>query len=102
MPERLMSEDVVIAGPLSFSGSAARIWKLTQADNQLLKWLLLMPIALISVFAAWCAVIIWYFIVFGLFGILSIPFGLLMRSRRSHKRTTLQHREVLDAIDNRK
>lgn len=99
MSERLKSENVVISGPLSFSGSAARIWKFTDASSQLIKWLVLIPVALFLISVAWFLVTIWYVIVFGLFGILSIPFGLIMRSHRSHKRTSLQHREVLDAIE---
>lgn len=99
MLEKLSSESVVVAGPFSFSGSTARIWKLTQTDNQVIKWLVLIPATLILIFAAWCIVAVWYFIVFGLFGLFSIPFGLLMRSRRNHKRTALQHREDLDAIE---
>ncbi len=52
MSEKLASEKVIISAPTSFSGSAARIWKLTETDNTWLKWLLLMPVALCLVFMA--------------------------------------------------
>lgn len=100
MSAQLKSEKVIVSAPTSFSGSAARIWKITESDNDLLKWLVLVPIALCSIFMAWSFVAIWYFIIFGLFGIFVIPFRLLMRSGRNRKRNTLQHRELLEAVRN--
>ena len=100
MSEKLASEKIVVSAPTSFSGSAARIWKITESDNDLLKWLLLVPIALGLIFMAWSFVAIWYFIIFGLFGIFVIPFRLLTRSGRNRKRNSLQHRELLEAVRN--
>ena len=100
MNEKLASEKIVVSAPTSFSGSAARIWKITESDNDLLKWLLLVPIALGLIFMAWSFVAIWYFIIFGLFGIFVIPFRLLTRSGRNRKRNSLQHRELLEAVRN--
>lgn len=100
MSIQLKSEKVIVSAPTSFSGSAARIWKITESDNDLLKWIVLVPIALCSIFMAWSFVAIWYFIIFGLFGIFVIPFRLLMRSGRNRKRNTLQHRELLEAVRN--
>ena len=103
MSEKLASEKVVVSAPTSFSGSAARIWKITNSDNAWLKWFLLVPLALILIFMAWSFVAIWYFIIFGLFGIFVIPFRLLTRSGRNRKRNALQHRELLAAVrDNQK
>ena len=98
MSAQLKSEKVIVSAPTSFSGSAARIWKITESDNDLLKWLVLVPIALVLVFMAWSFVAIWYFIIFGLFGIFVIPFRLLTRSGRNRKRNKLQHRELLAAV----
>lgn len=95
---KLKSEKVVISAPTSFSGSAARIWKMTEIDNAALKWLLLVPVALCLILMAWSLVAIWYVIIFGLFGIFVIPFRLFTRSNRKHKRNELQHRELLDAV----
>ena len=100
MNEKLASEKIVVSAPTSFSGSAARIWKMTDSDNVALKWLLLVPIALCLIFMAWSFVAIWYFIIFGLFGIFVIPFRLLTRSGRNRKRNALQHRELLEAVRN--
>ena len=98
MSNKLASEKVVASAPTSFSGSAARIWKMTDSDNTVIKWLLLVPIALCLIFMAWSLVAIWYVIIFGLFGIFVIPFRLLTRSSRNRKRSKLQHRELLEAI----
>jgi Flp pilus assembly protein TadB len=98
MSDKLASEKVVVSAPTSFSGSAARIWKMTDVNNAALKWLLLAPIAICLIFMAWSLVAIWYVIIFGLFGIFVIPFRLLTRSGRNRKRSKLQHRELLEAI----
>lgn len=45
MSIQLKSEKVIVSAPTSFSGSAARIWKITESDNDLVKWLVLVPIA---------------------------------------------------------
>ena len=102
MSSKLASEKVVVSAPTSFSGSAARIWKMTDVNNAAVKWLLLVPIALCLVLMAWSLVAIWYVIIFGLFGIFVIPFRLLTRSGRNRKRSKLQHREVLQAIQDNK
>lgn len=102
MSDKLASEKVVVSAPTSFSGSAARIWKMTDVNNAAVKWLLLVPIALCLVLMAWSLVAIWYVIIFGIFGIFVIPFRLLTRSGRNRKRSKLQHREVLQAIQDNK
>ena len=102
MSNELRSENIVISSPFSFSGSAARIWKITRADNQLLKWLLLIPLALLLIIGAWTFVVCWYFVMYVLFGILFIPYRLIRRSSRKNKRDKLRHREVLAAIEQQK
>lgn len=94
----LKSEKVIVSAPTSFSGSAARIWKMTASDNVWLKWLVLAPIALCLIMSAWMLVFMWYIVIFGLFGIFVIPFRLLTRSGRKRTRGKLQHRELLEAI----
>ncbi len=98
MSDKLASEKIVVSAPTSFSGSAARIWKMTDSDSAALKWLVLVPIAICLICVAWSFVAIWYIIIFGLFGIFVIPFRLLTRSGRKHTRGKLQHRELLEAI----
>lgn len=102
MSTELKSEKIVISAPLSFNGSALRIWTVTKNDNQTMKWLVLVPIALTLVFCTWIFVAIWYFIMYILFGILFIPYRLIRRSWRKQKRDKLRHRELLAAIERQK
>lgn len=101
MSRQLASEKVVVSAPLSFSGSAQRIWKITNVENPILKIILaLLAITLIA--GAWMFVIMWYFVMYVLFGVFFFIFRLFTRSRRKNKRDKLRHREVLNAIDQRK
>jgi Flp pilus assembly protein TadB len=98
MSNQLASEKVIVSAPLSFIGSAQRIWKITKVDNLIAK-VLLIALALGLIAYAWVFVAFWYFIMYVLFGILFIPYRLLRRSSRKNKRDKLRHREVLDAIE---
>ena len=88
---KLKSEKVVISSPLSFSGSAKRIWKITDVDSPAVK-------ALLSL-VAWIFVAFWYVLIYVVFGILFIPYRLLRRSSRKQKQAKLRHREVLETIE---
>lgn len=99
MTNQLPSEKVVISAPFSFTGSAQRIWKITSVDNQLAKWLLFTPLALVLIMSALVFVLFWYFVMYILFGILFIPYRLLRRGSRKRRQERLRHREVLDAIE---
>lgn len=98
MNERLQSEKIVVSAPLSFAGSALRIWKITKSDNAPLKWILLVPAALILIMFAWMFVCFWYVIMYVVFGIFFIPFRLWRRGARKNKRNEIRHRELLNAI----
>ncbi len=101
MSHQLASEKVVVSAPLSFSGSALRIWKITNVENPILKTALGL-IAATLIVCAWVFVAMWYFVMYVLFGVFFFIFRLFTRSRRKSKRDKLRHREVLDAIDQRK
>lgn len=101
MSNKLASEKVVISAPFSFAGSAQRIWKMTDVENPFLKFILAL-IAIIFIMFAWVFVACWYFVLYMLFGILFIPWRLLRRGSRKRKQERLRHREVLDAIQQRK
>ena len=98
MSNQLASEKVIVSAPLSFIGSAQRIWNITKVDNLIAK-VLLIALALGLIAYAWVFVAFWYFIMYILFGILFIPYRLLRRSSRKNKRDRLRHREILDAIE---
>jgi len=101
MSRQLASEKVVVSAPLSFSGSAQRIWKITNVENPILKTVLGL-IAITLIVCAWVFVVMWYFVMYVLFGVFFFIFRLFTRSRRKSKRDKLRHREVLDAINQRK
>jgi hypothetical protein len=94
---RLASEKVVIQAPMSFVGSAKRIWKITEQENQAVKYGL-MVLATVLVALAWCVIVAWYMF----FGLLVFPFRLLRRGSRKRKKQELQHREQLAAIESLK
>lgn len=98
--DELKSEKIVLSSPLSFIGSALRIWKVADVGNIFTR-LLLIPVAVIFMLCAWMFVAFWYFIIYVLFGILFIPYRLLRRGSRKQKQERLRHREILDAIKNR-
>lgn len=101
MSNKLASEKVVISAPFSFAGSAQRIWKMTDVENPFLKFILAL-IAIVFIMFAWVFVACWYFVLYVLFGILFIPWRLLRRGSRKRKQERLRHREVLDAVQQRK
>ena len=101
MSHQLASEKVVVSAPLSFSGSALRIWKITNAESPIAK-VVLIPLAIALIAGVWMFVLCWYFIMYVLFGVFFFIFRLFTRSRRKNKRDKLRHREVLGAIDQRK
>lgn len=90
---KLASEQVVVAAPLSFSGSAKRIWKMTDQENQWVRYLL-MVVAATLIVMAWGVVLVWYCI----FGLLLVPYRLIRRGGRKEKKRALQHREQLEAL----
>lgn len=97
MSNKLASERVVVSAPMSFHGSAARIWKLTNNDNPYLRWLVVTPIAVILISFIWFLVIFWYMI----FGLLLVPYRLIRRGSRKNKREQLRHRELIQGLERR-
>ncbi len=95
MGDVLASERVVVSAPMSFHGSAARIWRITGTENFVLKLLVFAPIALLLISVVWFFVVFWYLV----FGILLVPYRLIRRGSRKSKRDNLRHREVLEALD---
>jgi len=94
---KLESEKVVVSAPLSYAGSAGRIWKLTGLTENVPGRIALALAALILIVGAWCFVTVWYLV----FGLLLVPYRLIRRGSRKHKREALQHREMMAAIQSR-
>jgi hypothetical protein len=88
----LESERVIVQAPMSFTGSARRIWRLTPNENP---WWhsALVALAVLLVALAWVVVLAWYV----LFGLLLVPYRLIRRGSRKSKRDEARHRELLSA-----
>lgn len=94
--ERYDSEDVVLSAPMSFTGSAQRLWKLTARSwNDLLRWFFLIPVVVFLIFLAWTVIGAWYMI----FGLLLVPYRLFRRSGRKNKADKKRHREMMNAMN---
>jgi hypothetical protein len=95
---KLESEKVVVSAPLSYTGSAARIWKLTGLVENLGPRIALGVAAVILILGAWCFVTAWYLT----WGLLLVPYRFIRRGSRKRKREALQHRETIAAIQSRR
>lgn len=94
MSENLKSEEVILSAPMSFSGSAQRIWRMTKTNSASVK-IFIVPLAIGLILTMWAFVATWY----AIFGIFLIPFRLLRRSSRKQKRDNLRHREALGSSE---
>jgi hypothetical protein len=96
---RLASEDIVVSAPVSFHGSAARIWRLTRlTPDKPWATVALGTGAIILIAFAWTFVLAWYVI----FGLLLVPYRLIRRGQRKRKLDEARHREMLSAMDDRR
>jgi hypothetical protein len=95
---QLESERVVIAAPLSFAGSAARIWKLVRMSDETWVRVVLGVAAVFLIVIAWTFVLGWYLV----WGIFLVPYRLIRRGARKRKREALQHREMMAAIQDQR
>lgn len=88
------SERVIIAAPMSFAGSAERIWRIT---NDRSGWPLagMVSLAVLLIILAWVVVLAWYC----LFGLFLVPYRIIRRGQRKRKQAAMRHREVLGKND---
>lgn len=93
----MTSDRIVIQSPMSYSGSARRIWRITRDRHPVALWLFALPAALLLVPLAWVAVTGWYVV----FGLLVIPYRLVRRGGRKRRLADARHQETLAAIRDR-
>jgi hypothetical protein len=87
---RLESERVVLAAPLSFQGSAIRIWRgVAEGRNG---WM--GALGVLAIVFAWAGILAWYTV----FGLLLVPYRLMRRTQRTGRRNALRHQELLSAM----
>jgi uncharacterized membrane-anchored protein len=92
---RLDSENVIVAAPMSFAGSAQRLWRLVPRGGG---WV---PVAagsgiVLLIAVVWAVVLCWYVI----FGLLLVPYRIIRRGQRKNRRQELRHREMLTTMHN--
>jgi hypothetical protein len=92
--ERLASEDVVLAAPLSYTGSAQRIWSVTRISDRTEIVVPLVAAAILGTVGIWLLVTAWYLI----FGVFLVPYRIVRRGQRKRRLEELRHREQLAAI----
>jgi hypothetical protein len=90
----MRSEQVVVSAPLSFAGSAQRIWKLTDQESDALKYGMMALAICVLIPIAWTVVAMWY----ATFGLLLVPYRILRRGNRKDKVNALRHREQLEQL----
>jgi hypothetical protein len=95
---RLESEKVVVAAPMSFAGSAARISSLVRMREQAWEKALLGFVAILLIVVAWAIVLAWY----AMWGLWLVPYRLIRRGSRKRKVEALRHRETMAAIQDRR
>lgn len=93
-PARLASEDVIINAPLSYAGSAQRIWRIRRRAAEGWKAVAMTLLAVSLILLAWTFVTSWYLV----WGLWLVPYRLLRRGARKRKAEALRHRELLGTI----
>lgn len=93
MEAKMASEKVVVSAPMSYHGSAARLWKLVEAVDGPARVVVALGVSML-VMVAWLAITSWYMF----FGVLLVPYRLIRRGSRKRKVEGLRHREMLDAL----
>lgn len=91
----MQSDKIVVASPMSYAGSAERIWNLTE-----ILWVrLFVLVPLIGM--AWLLITAWYVTLVVFMGVLFVPYRLIRRGQRKRKVERLRHRELLEAVKKR-
>jgi hypothetical protein len=94
-PPKLASESVVIAAPMSFAGSTARVRNAVErVPASPVKFWAVVPTAVLFLLLAWAVILCWYVT----FGLLLVPYRLLRRGQRKRELATLRHREFMMAM----
>lgn len=93
-PARLASEDVIINAPMSYAGSAQRIFRLRRRAASGGSMAAITALAILLILMAWTFVTVWYLI----WGLWLVPYRLLRRGARKRKAEALRHRELMGTI----
>lgn len=93
MSQHLRSDRVVVEAPMSFAGSAKRIWHWTWVKNPIAKVALAM-LAVLAIMVAWTMILCWYLF----FGLLLLPYRAVRRTSRREKAAKRRHHEMMQRM----
>jgi hypothetical protein len=88
-----VSSGVVISAPMSFTGSAQRIWHITR-DHVGWAYAGMVTLAILAITLAWAAVLCWYLF----FGLWLIPYRLIRRGHRKQHLAQIRHQELMNRV----
>jgi len=99
IPDKPITAKQTYAAPLSFVGSTRRAtaWVRKVGTNW---WKAALAVALVLVLvpAVWLFIFTWYLVVFGLFGLFTIPFRLIRRGQRKSLHAQQQQLATMQAM----
>lgn len=90
----------MISSPMSFTGSASRLWRLTTLSDNIVLKVCLIALTVTLILCAWVLVVVWYVIWVGVFGVFFFLWRLWRRSSRQKKEVAKAKHEGLMAIRN--
>jgi DUF1707 SHOCT-like domain len=93
-PVRLASEDVIINAPMSYAGSAQRIFRLRRRAGGGGALAAITALAILLILMVWLLVTVWYLV----WGVWLVPYRLIRRGARKRKAEALRHRELMGTI----
>jgi hypothetical protein len=96
---RMESEDAVVAAPMSFAGSAQHVRNVMTRVHGRTAVRVLLITALVLVLIVWWALIVCWYLTFGL---LLVPYRLIRRGQRKRDLEMLRHREIMSAMEDRR
>ena len=73
---------------MSFTGSASRLWRLTDLSDNIILKVSLVALAVTLILCAWVVVALWYVVWIGVFGVFFFLFRLWRRTHRIKKERT--------------
>jgi hypothetical protein len=94
-PPKLASENVVIAAPMSWAGSTARVRNVVERIHGSTAKKVSLVSALILVLVVWWLLILCWYLFFGLW---LVPYRLFRRGQRKREVAMLRHREFMTAV----
>lgn len=93
----LASEQMVIAAPMSFAGSAQRLAKLPRSVASPYLRFSLWALTAVLIAIVWMFVLAWYLT----WGLWLVPYRIIRRGQRKQKVERLRHREMIERLDRR-